>query len=252
MRNFLRGGLFTVMLLSASLITPQFIMAEAPTGAELKEVASIAKKVGVRENLYDVPEKLKPIITASAVKYEVPEAILAGLIKKESEFRNVWGYDGTGRGMAQIDAYWHPEVSDNEAFEPSYALPWAAKYLKALKEENGNWYNALRAYNGGSNYASWSVGYITTVYANTIYEFAREYAASNNVEDVPEVAEKPSVKSISAQLTENPISSVFNSLNQALEEAKNKPCNETSCILPTDFDEVSVALAAPEEVELKL
>lgn len=240
------------MLLSASLITPQFVMAEAPSGEELKEVASLAKKVGNRENLYDVPNEIKPVLTASSIKYEVPEALLAGLIKKESEFRNIWGTDGSGRGIAQIDAFWHPEVPDNKAFEPSYALPWAAKYLKALKDEYGNWYNALRAYNGGSNYASWGVGYITTLYANTIYEFAREYAESDKVEAVPEIADSLNVKSISAQLAENPISAIFGSLNQLIEETKNQPCNEASCILPTDFKEVNIAQAILEEVEPKL
>lgn len=242
------------MLLSASLITPQFTYGEAPSGEELKEVASLAKKVGERENLYDVPNEIKPVLTASSIKYEVPEAILAGLIKKESEFRNVWGTDGSGRGIAQIDAYWHPEVPDNKAFEPSYALPWAAKYLKGLKDEYGNWYNALRAYNGGSNYASWGAGYITTLYANTIYEFASEYAVSDKVEAVPEIADNLSVKSISAQLTklENPVSTMFNSLNQLIEETKNKPCNEASCILPNDFESVNIAQAGQEEVEPKL
>lgn len=261
MRNFLRGGLLTLVVFSTSLITPQFSMAEAPTGAELKEVASIAKKVGSRDNLYDVPENMRGLITASSITYSVPEAILAGLIKKESEFRNIWGFDGTGRGIAQIDSYWHPEVSDNEAFEPSYALPWAAKYLKGLKEEYGNWYNALRAYNGGPNYASWNrgyggmaVAYITTLYADTIYQFASEYAVSDKVEAIPEISQNTSIKSISAQLSmiENPVSSVVNSLNRAIEDAKNKPCQEASCILPTDFEEVSVAMVDYDEIEPKL
>lgn len=262
MRNFLGGGLLALMLFSTSLSFPQFVRADSPSVEELKDISSVAKTIENKNNLFDVPIELKPTIAASSAKYKVPEALLAALIKKESEFQNIWGVDGTGRGIAQIDSYWHPEVSDKEAFDPAYALAWAAKYLKGLKEEHGSWYNALRAYNGGPNYASWrtgyggmSVAYITELYANTIYEYANEYTAIK--EKVEAIVELPKplddVKSKSAELTNKAEAEAESGeVKKLVEKTKKEDCKELSCTLPTDFKDTANIAQETSEVEPNL
>ena len=261
MQNFLKGGILAITLLTTSLPFPQFIQAQAPSVEELKEVNSMAKRAGERSNLFDVPTELRPVIAASSAKFNVPEALLAALIKKESEFQNIWGFDGSGRGIAQIDSYWHPEVSDNEAFDPVYAISWAAKYLKGLLEDHGNWYNALRAYNGGPNFDSWrrgyggmSVAYITQLYADTIYDFALDYAVKAKVEAIVEIPESINdIKSKSAELTLKPAASVQpEQTTKLIEEAKNLNCEELSCTLPDDFKNITNIANAASEVEPQL
>lgn len=45
----------------------------------------------------------------------------------ESQYANVRGnIDGRDRGVWQINAAWHPEVSDAQAFDPAWASRWAA------------------------------------------------------------------------------------------------------------------------------
>jgi len=54
------------------------------------------------------------------------------------------------RGIAQINNRWHPEVTDAQAFDPAFAVPWAAQYLRGLYDRCGTWQGALEAYNSGS------------------------------------------------------------------------------------------------------
>lgn len=263
MVKLLAGGLISLILLLPALSPISIAKADSPTGEDLKEITLLSKELGSRDNLFDVPEEIRPLISASAVKYEVPEAILTGLLKKESNFRNVLGTDGSGRGIAQIDSYWHPEVSDSDAFNPAFAVAWASKYLSDLKTTFGSWYNALRAYNGGSQYASWRTGYgglpvsiITASYANTIYSFAQEYATKGSVESIPDIPEDAQItKSISGKLVEDKDSTEKVSLeevNKYLEEAKTKSCDITSCRLPNEFGSINIAEIQTDKLKLTL
>lgn len=54
------------------------------------------------------------------------------------------------RGIAQINDYWHPDVSDEQAYDPSFAIPWAAQFLSQLYQRCGTWKGALSSYNTGS------------------------------------------------------------------------------------------------------
>ena len=93
-----------------------------------------------------------------------------------------WHQDGSGRGIAGIDKNYHPEVSDEEAFDPNYAIHWMATELGKLHRKHGNTYDASREYNGGPNFASSRIGYggytvdeLTERHANAIEELARRY-----------------------------------------------------------------------------
>lgn len=42
---------------------------------------------------------------------------------------SITGDDGMSRGLAQIHKKYHPEVTDKQAFDPNFAINWAAKEI---------------------------------------------------------------------------------------------------------------------------
>lgn len=113
-------------------------------------------------------ERVKPYlqyIQKSAQTYGMPPELLAAALWRESAGFNpkyITGRhtDGTGRGIAGIDANQRADVPDTVAYDPSQAIDWMAKTLKGYQDaEGGNTYNALRRYNGGPSYNSDRIGY---------------------------------------------------------------------------------------------
>ncbi len=102
----------------------------------------------------DVPEIYRSKIAQAARVHPVPAMMLAALLFRESSFdpncRTVEP-DGTiSRGMAQINDKAHPDVTDAQAYDPDFAINWAAAELRALRDGGcRNWYETLLAYNGG-------------------------------------------------------------------------------------------------------
>lgn len=111
----------------------------------------------------DVP--YRDAISSAAEKNGLDPLWLAALLKHESagfQEKYVHGYhtDGTGRGIAAIDKKWHPQVTDEQAFDPDFAINWAAKYFKRLVDKHdGNYINALREYNGGHAFTRQTIGF---------------------------------------------------------------------------------------------
>ncbi len=95
----------------------------------------------------------------------VPHGLLAGLVAQESGGNpGATGFDSGGsvdRGIVQINSQAHPQVSDAQAYDPAFAIPWAASQLASLKTSTGTWTGALEAYNSGS--AGGAPGYATSV-----------------------------------------------------------------------------------------
>lgn len=133
------------------------------------------------------PMPYQNIIAAAAKANNLPPEFLAAALSRESgnfSDQYVKGYhtDGTGRGIAGIDKRWHPEVSDEQAFDPSYSINWMAKKLGDLNRQWGNTYDASRAYNGGNNFASQAPGYqgktidsLTRAHADAIKSLSEQY-----------------------------------------------------------------------------
>lgn len=94
------------------------------------------------------------IINNAANTENVPPQILTAVLQQESGLNpNATGKNTNGsidRGIAQINNVAHPNVSNAQAYNPSYAIPWAAKYLSSLHSKYGTWDAALQAYNSGS------------------------------------------------------------------------------------------------------
>lgn len=91
----------------------------------------------------------------SSHKEDVPPLMLCKQLNLESGYDPAAvGYvDPRDRGLAQINSYWHPEITDDKAFDPAFSIPWAANYLseniKALKDVDAG----LAAHNVGRFYA---------------------------------------------------------------------------------------------------
>jgi hypothetical protein len=142
--------------------------------------ASVARPAGPVKVVPETPSALRAPIARAAAKYSLPADVLSAALARESynfSDKYVYGYhvDGTGRGVAGIDKKFHPEVSDQEAFDPNYSVDWMAQYLSAIVTKNGgDVYSALREYNGGPNFASQRAGY----QGRTVSELTRTHADS--------------------------------------------------------------------------
>ena len=91
----------------------------------------------------------------SAHKSDIPALMLCKQLNLESGYDPAAvGYvDPRDRGLAQINAYWHPEISDEEAFDPAFSIPWAANYLGENFKALGDMDAAVAAHNVGRYYA---------------------------------------------------------------------------------------------------
>lgn len=61
--------------------------------------------------------------------------------------------DERDRGLAQINSFWHPDVSDDEAFDPAFCIPWAGKFLADNIKYLGDVDAGIAAHNVGRFYA---------------------------------------------------------------------------------------------------
>ena len=89
-------------------------------------------------------------ITAAAKKYGVDPALLAGLVKAESNF-NPEAKSGVGaQGLTQLMPATARGLGVSDAFDPQQALEGGAKFLGGLlKQFHGDQSLALAAYNAG-------------------------------------------------------------------------------------------------------
>jgi soluble lytic murein transglycosylase-like protein len=92
----------------------------------------------------------KDLIASSARKYGVPPALLAGLVKAESNF-NPRAQSGVGaKGLGQLMDATARGLGVTDPFDPAQGLDGAAKFLGGLlKQFKGDQSLALAAYNAG-------------------------------------------------------------------------------------------------------
>lgn len=95
------------------------------------------------------------LITKDAKEYGVNENHLRATIACESQFQiQARGDHGLARGLSQIRSDYHPEVSDEEADSPEFAIDFMAKYFAANKATQWSCFRSLKAKYGDS---SWPV-----------------------------------------------------------------------------------------------
>lgn len=107
----------------------------------------------------DVPDDFTAAIKKASAKYDIdPNLIAAGLFQ-ESSFRpkvvtegeTASGQKFKARGAAQIVDIFHPEVSDEQAFDPEFAADYYAKYIDTNRDKfGGDLSRALASYYVGS------------------------------------------------------------------------------------------------------
>lgn len=96
----------------------------------------------------------------------LPTGLLAGLIEIESGGNPNITHDNAhsiDRGIAQINNVAHPDVTNAQAYNPSFAIPWAANELSGLIGKCGSVVGGLEAYNSGR--CSGDTGYASAVLA---------------------------------------------------------------------------------------
>ena len=95
-----------------------------------------------------------PIITKAAIDANINPNLLASLLFSEHGFSTTPGFsynsDGSyDRGPAQINSRAHPEISDAQALDPNFAIPWAANLLSSHIKKLGL-KRGIIAYNMGA------------------------------------------------------------------------------------------------------
>jgi soluble lytic murein transglycosylase-like protein len=116
--------------------------AKARTSAAVDAVAAPTGPVG------SIPFQNE--ITAAAAKYAVDPALLAGLVKQESNF-NPNAQSGVGaKGLTQLMDSTARGLGVTNSFDPAQSLDGGAKFLSGLlKQFHGDQSLALAAYNAG-------------------------------------------------------------------------------------------------------
>lgn len=92
---------------------------------------------------------LKAIADAAARRYGVPPSLFRRLIQQESGWNPDARNPSGATGLVQIHLPSHPDISEEQARDPAFALGWGARYLAAQKKRFGRWDLALAAYNAG-------------------------------------------------------------------------------------------------------
>lgn len=109
-------------------------------------------------------------------KYELPRGLLSRVAWQESRFRAdiITGETRSPAGAVGIMQFMPGTAAELgiNPLVPEQAIPAAARYLRALRREFGNWPDALAAYNwGAGNVYKWRRG------EKTLPEETRDYIA---------------------------------------------------------------------------
>ena len=86
-------------------------------------------------------ERIKEEIQSVAEEYEVSEEVMNTVIRCESQYNpKALGDGGKSRGLVQIHSGYH-DVSDEDAYDPAYAIRFLAQHLK---DGNGHLWTCYR------------------------------------------------------------------------------------------------------------
>lgn len=112
------------------------------------------------------PPQLSQQLEAASRKYGIPANLLKAVAYKESTYgQRVYGADGHGRGVMQIDNRWHAFARGPKAMNAAANIDYSARELLKWKERGGSWERALGHYNGGTR--------PNMKYAHKVMEFMR-------------------------------------------------------------------------------
>lgn len=119
------------------------------TAARVQEVPTIA-----------APQQFIGPITAAAQAQGIDPAALAALISWESGFNpQARGDSGLSLGLGQIHMPAHPDVTEAQAFDPNFAIPWTAQFFANLVRRFSDPANVHEKYRGMDPYYLAAAGY---------------------------------------------------------------------------------------------
>jgi hypothetical protein len=105
---------------------------------------------------YTPPKSAAPYletIAQAAQKYGLPDGLLARVLFQESRFREdiITGQLNSPTGAQGIAQFMPATARDLgvDPLNPNSAIPGAAKYLRSLFDQTGDWVKAVAAYNWG-------------------------------------------------------------------------------------------------------
>lgn len=101
-----------------------------------------------------IPADLREVFAIAGARDGMPAGLLEAVAYRESRFRpeiiNGQLRSGAGAvGIMQVIPKFHPELGEAGALDPKRAIPYAANYLRTLRDRFGTWPLALAAYNWG-------------------------------------------------------------------------------------------------------
>jgi soluble lytic murein transglycosylase-like protein len=107
---------------------------------------------------WNPPQNYSQMVIDEATKRGIHPALLAAHIQSESGFRpdayNTGlledGRTVKARGIAQITDLFHPDVTDAQAYDPAFAIPYAANMLADSYKKRQNWEQTSASYYVGN------------------------------------------------------------------------------------------------------
>ncbi len=131
------------------------------------------------QNFRNIPTEYKSYIDTSSSKHGVPSNILQGVIFQESSYnpnaRSPVGAQGIAQFMPATSRQYGVNVTD-----PKSSIDGAARYLKDLYTQFGDWTLAVAAYNAGPNRDSLKRGQIPNIPETQNY-VARVMSYANSI-----------------------------------------------------------------------
>ncbi|MBJ7331963.1 MAG: lytic transglycosylase domain-containing protein [Solirubrobacteraceae bacterium] len=194
------GGDFAATLQSATTASnPQAATATA-AGNPLTPLAANAAGTGATTTL-NTPYASE--IQAAAAKHGVDPALLAALVRQESNFNPTAGSPAGARGLTQLMPGTAASLGVTDVTDPAQALDGGAKYLKQqLDAFNGDEKLALAAYNAGpgavKKYGGVPPYAETQNYVTKVLGYAQEYRAAGTAATPTPVASALAAQSIAA------------------------------------------------------
>ena len=140
-------------------------------------------------------------ITAAADKHGVDPALLAGLVKQESNFNPNAGSPAGAQGLTQLMPATAASLGVTDVHDPAQALDGGAKYLRQqLDRFGGDVARALAAYNAGPGAVERFGGVPpyaeTQEYVRRVQANAAEYRAAGTTATAAVLSASPSVHGI--------------------------------------------------------
>ena len=171
--------------LKLSVVLTAIVCIALITGIVLSLTATLLERISY-------PRKYRELVEKYAEEFHVPEAIVYGVIRTESNFDpNAVSISGA-KGLMQImpdtflwltgDEHLAEHISPAEIFEPEVNIRYGVYYLKYLHTKfSQNWDTALAAYNGGEgNVIRWLSDKNYSDGNGNLTDFPREFSETEN------------------------------------------------------------------------